>query len=64
MKIEGLITDVTPVEFPDRAERAISGLILAKLVFCQLSPFLRSGRHFVMNVGTSFRALITLLRAI
>ena len=29
MKLEWFVTNVTPVEFPDRAERAILGLILA-----------------------------------
>jgi len=48
MKIEWLVTDVTPVEFPDRAERAIMGLILAKLGFGQFRPYLQSGSHFVM----------------
>ena len=32
MKIEWLVTDVTPVEFPGSAEHAVLGVILAKLV--------------------------------
>ena len=48
LKIEWLVTDVTPVEFPDRAERAILGVILAKLVFGLFRPYWRSGSNFVM----------------
>ena len=38
MKIEWLVTDVTAVESPDRAERAIFGVILG--IFGQFRPFL------------------------
>ena len=48
MKIEWLVTDVTPVEFADRAEHAILGLILAKLVFGKFRLYSRSGSYFVM----------------
>ena len=48
MKIECMVTDVTPVEFSDRAEHAIMGLILAMPGFGQFVPYLRSGSHFVM----------------
>ena len=36
MKIESLVSDVTAVGSPDRAERAILGVILAERFFCQL----------------------------
>ena len=43
MKIEGLVTDVTAVESPDRAERVIFGVILAGRVFGQFRPFCGRG---------------------
>ena len=52
MKIEWLVTDVTPVEFPDRAERAIMGLILAKLGFGQIQAVFAVGEP-LCDVGTS-----------
>ena len=39
MKVEWLVTDVIAAGSPDRAERAILGVILAGSVFGQFSPF-------------------------
>ena len=47
IKIEWLVTDVTAVEFPDRAERAILGLIFGD--FGQFRPFLWPGSHCVVK---------------
>ena len=47
MKIEWLGTDVADVGSPDRAERAIWGVILAGGVFGQFRPYLQPGSHFV-----------------
>ena len=48
MKIKWLIADVTAVRSPDRAERAILGVILAGHCFAQFRLYLLSGSHFVM----------------
>ena len=45
MKIECLLTDVTAAGSPDRAERAIFGMILAGVVL-SFRPYLWSGSHF------------------
>ena len=39
MKIEWLVIDVTVVGSPDRAERAILGVILAGCLFANSGPF-------------------------
>ena len=61
MKTEWLVTNVTPVGSPERAERDILGIILD--VFSA-----NSGRFLVMeplcDVGNPSWALITLLRVI
>ena len=38
MKIEWLVTDATAVGSPDKAERAILGVILARYFFCRFRP--------------------------
>ena len=43
MKKEWLVTDVTPVEFPDRAEHAILGGIFAKPFFANAGPICGRG---------------------
>ena len=48
MKIKSLLTDITAVGFPEIAERAILGVILAWRCFGQFRPSLWSGSHFVM----------------
>ena len=48
MKIEWLVTDVTPVGSPGRAERTILEGILVGRVFCQFTTYLWSLSHFVM----------------
>ena len=54
LKIERLVTNVTAVGSPDRAEPAILGVILIERVV----------REPLCDVGTSASALITLLRVI
>ena len=49
MKIEWLVTDVTTIGSPDRAERAILGLILAWRVFAQFRTYLWWESPFVMQ---------------
>ena len=51
MKIEWLVADVTAVGSPDRAERAILGVILAGRVFGQSRSFLWSEEP-LCGVGT------------
>ena len=46
VKIKWLVADMTVIGSPDRAERAILGVILAGLVFGQPRSFLLSGSHF------------------
>ena len=48
MKIESLVTDVTAVGSPDRAKRAILGVILARRFFGQFRIYLGSASHFGM----------------
>ena len=48
MKIDWSVTNVTAVGSPDRAERAILGLIVAGRVFGQSSSCLWSEGHFVV----------------
>ena len=48
MKKEWLVTDVTTVGSPDRAERAILEVILDGRFFGQFRPYLWSGSNFVM----------------
>ena len=48
MKINWLVADITAVGSPDRAERAILGVILTRGYFGQFRPYLWSGSHFVM----------------
>ena len=47
MKMKLLVTDATPDEFPNRAERAILGLILVKFVYGEFRPYLWPGSYFV-----------------
>ena len=49
MKIDWLVADVTAIRSPDRAERAILGVILVGRVFNQSRSFLWSGRLFVVQ---------------
>ena len=49
MKIEWLFADATTVGSPDRAERAIFGVILAGRFFGQFRLYLWLGSHFVMQ---------------
>ena len=46
MKIEWLVADVTAVGFPDRAERAILGVILAECVFWSMQALFVVGEPF------------------
>ena len=62
VKIQWLVVDVTAVGSVDRAERAILRVIVAWRAFGQPRWFLWSGSLFVVYVGTSSWALITLLR--
>ena len=48
MKIEWLVTDVTDVGSPDRAEHAILGVILAECLFGQFGAYVWLLSHFVM----------------
>ena len=48
MKIEWLIADVMAVKSPDKAERAILGLILARRVLGQSKSFFWLGDNFVV----------------
>ena len=48
MKIKWLVTNVTAVGSPGRAERAILRVILAGRCFGQFRPYLWSGSHIVM----------------
>ena len=48
MKMEWLVTDVTAVRSPGKAEHVIFGVILAGRVFGQFRTYLRSESHFVM----------------
>ena len=57
MKIEWLVTNVTPAGALDRAERAILGVIL---FFMTNSAAFVAGKPFC-DVGTPSRALICLL---
>ena len=49
MKKEWLVTDVTAICPPDRAERAIFGVILAGQFFGQFRNVVLSGSHFLMQ---------------
>ena len=49
MKIKWLVIDVTAVESPDRAERAILGVILSRQVFGQFRPCLWPGSNFMVQ---------------
>ena len=64
MKTQWLVTDVTAIGSPGRAERAILGVILAGCVFGQFRTYLLSLNEPLCDVGTSFWALIILLRVI
>ena len=46
------VTDVPAVEFPDRAERAKLGMILAGRFFGQFRPYLWFGMERLCDVGT------------
>ena len=46
--VQGLVTDFTSVQSPDRAESAVLGVILAGSVFCQFRTYLWSLSHFVI----------------
>ena len=48
MKIKWLVTNVTAVESPERAEHAILGVIVARRAFGQFRSYLGSGNHFVI----------------
>ena len=48
MNTKWLVANVTAVEAPDRAERAISEVIFAGDCFGQFRLYLWSGSHFVM----------------
>ena len=48
MKIEWLVIDVTAIGFLGKAERAISGGILAGRIFGKFRIYLWSGTPFVM----------------
>ena len=61
MKIEWLITNVTAVGSPDRAERAISGMILG--IFCLIQATFVVGEP-LCDVRAPSWALITLFRTI
>ena len=50
MKIEWSVAGITPVGSPDRAERAILGVIVAGRVFCQSRLFLWRGSIFRLFV--------------
>ena len=55
MKIEWLVANARAVGFPDRAERAILGVILAERFVDQFRACLGSGSHFIFmvcDVGT------------
>ena len=49
MKIEWLVTNVTAIRSPGRAERAVLGVILAGRVFGQVRTYLWSLSNFVMQ---------------
>ena len=59
MKIEWLITNVAAVGSPDIVERAILGVILARL-FWSIQAVFVVGEPFCA-VGNSYRALMTFL---
>ena len=48
MKIDWLVTDVTAIGSPDRADYAILGVSLAGRCFGQFRPFFVIGDHFVV----------------
>ena len=48
MKIEWLVVGVPAVTAPDKAEHAISEVILARRYFGQFRPYLWSRSHFVV----------------
>ena len=49
MKMKLLVTDVTAIGTPSRAECAVLGVILAWRVFGQSRSYLWSGSHFVVK---------------
>ena len=53
MKLEWLVTDVTAIVSPDRAEPAILGVVLARCVFDQFRPYLHSYVEPFCDVGTT-----------
>ena len=63
MKVEGLVTDVTAVRTPDRAECAILGVILALRFFWPIQAVFVVTEP-LCNVGNPSWALTTLLRTI
>ena len=52
MNIKWLVADVTAVGASDIAERAILGVIVVRRCFGQFRPYLWSGSHFVIHIGT------------
>ena len=64
MKTKWLITDVTAVEPPDRAERANLGVIVAAHFLSWPIQAIFVVREPLCDVGTPSRALISLLRVI
>ena len=51
MKMEWLVADVTAILVsPDRAERAILGVILAELFFSPIQAIFVVGGHFVTRI--------------
>ena len=63
MKIKSLVSDVTAVRSPDRAERAILEVILAGRFFLPVQAVFVV-REPLCGVGTPSCALINLLRVI
>ena len=62
MKIEGLVTSVTAVGSPDRAERVIFGVVLAGRFLANSGSFVGGGP--ICDVRTPYCALTTLRRVI
>ena len=65
MEIELLVTDVTAVVYPDRAERAILGVVdFGWAIFSPIQDIFVVAEPLCDYIGTSSWALITLLRVI
>ena len=63
MKMKWLVADVTTVGPPDRAERAILGVILAEQFFSPIRAVYVI-KEPLCDVASPFRALIRVLRVI